>query len=495
MGIFDWFQKSKTEKKDSPEELFKELQKAVVKRNETQFNKLLQSNLEVVKANFNNWRALPKSIANDQQALQLYAQTLVTIANVLQVTHGDSTAIDMLVGKEDDNILLYWQNRYDEANEMIRNHRFTEAIEKLQATINRLNNEKQAVNQPTITTLKSKTFGLLGISEFQNNNLKAAFQHFQDALSQSEKVNDQEGIQAYLSSLYEAYRYDGDQKNAMEIALRIAVAVKDRLPLVARRFEVLAEIHRRGEPRNRIVANIRNNTYEIDDLPSITELGEEGKVEFNFYRNRIVLSQSDFLTSKATKLFSTKKVAEALELYREAIKADLHNPQPHYELGYALLLNEEIADGLEESVLTEELAPGWYQCREQIWLAGEVLKGHLDPKIMGLLGILDDAAISTTEKIELAKNGLKMMPRQSSILLRLGIILKAVGSEAEAKKCLLEALESAVEPDVETRICIEIVALEKDQKKIESLLQRARHPEGNLLADAMARLLQKKYQQ
>src|SRR5262249_24485065 len=129
---------------------------------------------------------------------------------------------------------------------------------------------------------------------------------------------------------------------------------------------------RAGEPLLRVVLDVGGRRYELDEALQ----GVEGPVRFLYERNRRSLAPSDALTRRGMQEGNKGRHRESLPLFEEAMKADPLNPEPVYESARTLLLLGRAAEAAERYDRTEALAPGWFQCRSEGWLARQIALGR-----------------------------------------------------------------------------------------------------------------------
>src|SRR5205823_13371531 len=127
----------------------------------------------------------------------------------------------------------------------------------------------------------------------------------------------------------------------------------------ARRYARLAALTRDGEPLNRMVGIIGEQTFELDEI----DLPPNVECKVVFARNRIALGKSERLTERAREAAQSGNPEDALVDFREASKIDPHNPHPLYLQGLALLNLGRFHQAVEVYEQTEQLAPGWFDVR------------------------------------------------------------------------------------------------------------------------------------
>jgi len=196
----------------------------------------------------------------------------------------------------------------------------------------------------------------------------------EQALRLCEAAGDHDGVLAYLGNLYELHRYRGDAGAAADRLDRRS-AMLDQLGQggEAARWQRQAALVRAGEPLCRVVVEIDDVTWELSDLPAA-----RGRVRFLFVRNRIELQLSTDAVASGTAAAERGDREAALDHFRRAAAADPFNPWPSYHASMVLLELRRYGEAVESYRRTEALAPGWYHCRGDRWLAERLAAGDVD---------------------------------------------------------------------------------------------------------------------
>lgn len=482
--FFDWLFGRSLPPIGSPDELFRALAVAVTQRDSRKLGQLCRANEKSITEHFATWQKVPEAIRNDQSALQRYGNTLVGIAQCFQHVLKRPELMQALIGAEDDNPILYWQNRSSEIAKLQQSLQFGKAEEMLRGILAKF--EHPVGDGPQI---KAQVLGTYGIGRFQQGETKEAREYFQQALSLCEQQRDEDGIRAYLSNLFEVHRYRDESQPAAAVAERLATTLQQTDPNASAWYKRQSQMVRVGEPLNRAVARSNGTLCELDMLPA----SENQRVSFEFYRNRITLQPAAVYTRHGDEAATNGKVDEALAAYQQAAEADPFDPNPHYQRSHLLMLENRCADAIEACHTTETLAPGWYQCREAQHLAEQNVIGRIDHELILSLAALDDAGFAPAKNVAIAEGALKAFPDSASLLLRYGRNLARVDRTQDAIAALTRGLDSADSTDVETRLCVELAAITEPSSERTSLLQRARNPEGNLIAAAMATVIERQF--
>ena len=182
----------------------------------------------------------------------------------------------------------------------------------------------------------------------------------------------------------------------------------------------------------------------------------------------------------------------ALELFRDAARADRFDPQPSYLEGLTLLLLERHHQAVEAYEATEELAPGWFHCRSNLWLARRLALGDLEHEAFLALFTLMDGPGTPKEKYQLARRAVSQWSGLAPLYLELGEAAGALGHHQEAEAAYREGLNHAEEPDVRTRLLVQLGVLTRSEAERDRLLREAEELEGNLVSAAMATVFRKR---
>jgi uncharacterized protein (TIGR03435 family) len=113
-------------------------------------------------------------------------------------------------------------------------------------------------------------------------------------------------------------------------------------------------------------------------------------VRFQFERNRISLGGVTTLVEEGSRLGSAGENQRALAAFQAAALLDPHDPQPPYLAGLALLELGRYADAVASYDTTDRLAPGWFHCRADRWMAAELAAGRVSPETFRAVRALED---------------------------------------------------------------------------------------------------------
>jgi tetratricopeptide (TPR) repeat protein len=330
---------------------------------------------------------------------------------------------------------------------------------------------------------RALALGRLATCHLESGYAQLAIPPFRQSIEFHRRVGDYDGLAFQLGNLYEAYRYLGRSDEAASAADECSEAL-DRLRRweSARRFKKLAEIARRGEPPVRVVLRIRGALFELDEIPPLKDRG----VEFIFFRNRMYLARATALLERGQALQQQGHLEQALSLFREARRIDPHAPGPPYAEAAALLHLQRASEAVACYDQVEALAPGWFHCRAERWLAAGIAAGRIPHGAFPALCTLESWTLSADENVQLARKGVSDFPDVPAFYLYLGVYLAQLGRSEEALGVLAEGLKRNDEPDMRSRLLVQETFHEKPSPERDRKLHEAMAPGGNLAAAAMA---------
>jgi tetratricopeptide (TPR) repeat protein len=443
--------------------------------------RLARTNQAAVLEHFRSWQRVPEDVRADPAAVQGYVHCMVTIARMFAEKLGRPELMAALTGPAQSNPLVKWQDALHQARELMNALRYSEARALLTDALI----DSRGMSGTGVDRYLPITHGFVAECHFHAGALDQAVPHLQQALALCERSGDAEGIAAYLSSLFEAHRYLGQGERAAGYADRMAArfdaqgAVGD-----ATRWRTRARIVRAGEPLNRVVAVVNGATFEVAEVRPVGDV----RVQFVFERNRITLRPATVHTERGKELGSAGRHEEALEAFRAAAASDPSDPHSRYLEAFTLMHLGRYADAADVYRRVDELAPGWFHCRADLWVAEQLLFGRLDGQDLAALYLLEDGDMPPGEKVALAERLLVRRPGLPPAQLHLGKNLARAGREAEARAALRAGLVADPDPDVRTRLLAELGTLTEDATEREALYREAVALNGHLVAAASAAL-------
>jgi tetratricopeptide (TPR) repeat protein len=464
-----------------PDRLRDELFAAARAGDSRRLERLARTNRAAVLEHFRSWQRVPDAVRADPNAIQNYIHCMVTVAQVFAEKLGHPELMAALSGPPQSNPLVKWQTALRQARELMDALRYAEARTLLTDALI----DSRGMSGTGVDRYLPITHGHIAECHFHAGAADQAVPHLEQALGLCERSGDAEGIVAYLGSLFEAHRYLGQGERAAGYADRMAALLDTRdAGRDAARWRTRAQIVRAGEPLNRVVAGVDGITFEVDEVQPVGDV----RVQFVFERNRITLRPATVHTERGGELGSAGRHEEALAAFREAAVADPFDPHCRYLEAFTLLHLGRYADAADAYRRVEELAPGWFQCRADLWVADQLVVGRLDAQDFTVLHLLEDAPAPPAQKVELAEQLLARRPGLPPAHLHLGKNRARAGRVADARAALREGLTADPDPDVRTRLLAELGTLTEDAAERQRLFREAVALNGNLVAAASAAL-------
>ena len=172
--------------------------------------------------------------------------------------------------------------------------------------------------------------------------------------------------------------------------------------------------------------------------------------------------------------------------FETAAAADPHDPHSRYLGAFTLLHLGRYADAADRYRQVEELAPGWYHCRAEAWLADQLACGRLDHEDLQALTLLGDGPVAPKTKLSLADKLLSRRPDLPVGHLQRAEVLAGLNRKDESRKALETGLLGDPETDVRTRLLVQLATLTEDPTRRASIYREANAVDGNLVAAATA---------
>ena len=477
MGLFNFLLGKGEAPVSDPKRLWDELFAATRAADGKRLERLARANQAAILEHFPVWRKVPDEVRADPSAVQSYAHTLIGLAQIFAEKLGRPELMNLLTGTPENNSLLRWQELLRRTRAMMDGLRYDEARPLLTDTLIDARN----MQGTGVERYLPITHGYLAECHFQTGGVEQALPHLEQALELGERSGDREGVVAYLGSLFEAHRYLGHSESAAGFAERLAgvSAGAD-----AARWRTRARIVRAGEPLNRVVAVVNGVTQELDEVQPV----ENVRIQFVFERNRITLRPAAELTERGEKLGGAGRYEEALALFEDAARADPFDPHSRYQQAFTLLHLGRYADAADLYRRVEELAPGWFHCRADLWVAEQLALGQLDRVDFLALFLLQDGTDTADEKVKLARQLVARRPGLPAAHLHLGRNLARAGRKSDAESAQRAGLATDPDPDVRSRLLVELATLIENPDERKALYREAATINGNLVAAAGAAL-------
>ena len=420
---------------------------------------------------------VPDDIPKDDGSIDQHVQCLVAVAQCLANECDSPELWNKLSGVSDGNPLVQCNRWFNELPERMQRLEYDALISEAMTFIERAKSLRGSAARQQETFL----FGRLGELLFHSGRVSESIEPFQSAHRFCIEGNDVEGQIAYLNNLLEAHCYL-DDGNAVGTAEEL-LDVKHRNGLSADDVEKRIRLLKQGEPLCRVICVRDGKELELD---GITNIGE-GRYLFQFRRNRLSLRKTTTLTGRGNQLASAGKYADALEQYHEASETDPHDPDPVYQSGMCLIELGAYGKAREAFEEVERLAPGWFRCRSDRWLADGLEKGTISSEEFLLLRTLDDGGLLPSQAESLAKQGVERFPDFAPLYLFLGDFST---TEGEAVAAYRKGLELVDELDLQSRLlCALAGRLPAGDPERKQLVSQAVSLQGSLVAKASAKLM------
>jgi tetratricopeptide (TPR) repeat protein len=420
---------------------------------------------------------LPDGIPQDDGSIDRHVQRLIAVAQCLANECSAPELWNKLSGVSDDNPFVQCNHWFNELPDRMQRLEYEALIAEAQTLIERAKTLRGSAARQEEAIL----FGRLGELLFHSGRVSDSLDSFQTAHQLCVGVNDVEGQISYLNNLLEAHRYLDDGR-AIATA-RELLDVKQRNGLPTGDVEKWIKLLNKGEPLCRVTCVRDGDEVELDE---ITNIGA-GRYQFQFRRNRLSLRKVTMLTAKGNELASAGKYSDALEKYHEASEIDPYDPDPVYQSGMCLLELGAYGKGREAFEAVERLAPGWFRCRSDRWVAEGLENGTISEEEFRLLRILDDGGLTPAQAKSLVKQAVDRFPEFAPLYLFLGDYSR---DERDAMAAYRQGLELVDEPDLESRLlCALAGRISPEAPERRQLVKRATSLKGSLVAMATAKLM------
>jgi tetratricopeptide (TPR) repeat protein len=476
-----WPFKRKSPEPLTPAELRDRLIEAAASGSKRKLRVLCDQYKEQVAANLELMRKPPEGMPTDSASLDRYVQCLGAVAHCLANECGAPELWQALCGTPDSNPLLQWERWYGELGKRMDRLEHDRLIVEAREFIEKA----QTLRGHAARQNEAFLYGRLGELLFHSGRMGEAEGPFRAALRICQDINDDEGQRVYLNNLLEVYRYLGSTAAAVRTGEEL-VGLMDKQGINSRRLKKRIELMRGGEPVCRVVCVRDSEELELDEITRVSE----GRYQFQFHRNRLQLQKAVALVRQGNELATSGKLADALEKYQEAMEVDPHDPDPVYQSGNCLLEMGAYGKGREAFEEVDRLAPGWFRCRSNLWLAAALEDGSVSDEEFRILRGLEDGGLPPEQAFPIAKQAVERFPNFAPLYLILGDLHGRRDESAAAMACYRKGLELANEPDLESRLlCALAGLLPKGSKERAELVTRAVSLKGSLVAQATASLI------
>lgn len=474
------FKKSEPEQL-TPVELRDRLIQTAISGSKRQLRSLCQRYKQQVASNVEFLAKIPEEIQADEATTNQHVQAMVAVAQCLANECRSPELWQQMTGTPDDNPLLALDHWFNDLQQRMQQLEFESLILEAESHLEVF----QTFKGTNAGHYETFVVGRLGELFFQSGKVESAFEPFHTALGMCEKAGDTEGQIIYLNNLHELHRYLGQTEEALKCRRQALLLTRQHggdTESIERRIAVMEQ----GEPLCRVVCLRDGTQLELDE---ITGVGE-GSYKFHFERNRISLQKTGILVQQGNGLASDGNLADALEKYQEAMEVDPHDPDPVYQSGTCLLelgAYEQAREAYEE---VERIAPGWFRCRSDIWLARSLEEGVVSEEQFRVLRGIEDGGMDPQQSLSLITQAIDRFPDFAPFHLLCGELHGRLGNESEAERWHRSGLRHVQEPDLESRLlCALASLLPKDAAERKEVVERAMSLDGSLVAAATAKLI------
>lgn len=461
--------------------LFQALADLVAREAQTELVALCRLRAEEIRGRFSEWKQVPADIRSQPEAVQRYASTIISVAQTFASALGDTALLDALSGPPADNPIAQWNDALKAARSALDDHDYERAATTIRETLARTS----GLSGTGADQLRAISIGLLGQVCFHRGDVDEAVEHFDHALSRCVEMEDVEGEAVYLAALYEAHRWLDAHSTAAGFASRLATLHGAGTAEQAHHWQARAAAARAGQPRVQVWVEHDGGRLDPDNLP--VPLVPQGSLRFVFERDRISLAAVTQLVERGRALGEGRQFDAAIKCFEEAARLDPNDPASEYSTGQTLMHQRRWSEAAAAYRRTEAIAPGWYHCRTDRWLAEQLAEGRLSEDVFDTLVRLE-ACASAEEGAAHATEAAERWPDVAPIRLALSKALLGV-EEKEAARVAAEAgVACAMDDDVKTRLLVQLAQLVPEAEGRE-LLRDAVALGGNRVARAMAQVL------
>jgi len=174
--------------------------------------------------------------------------------------------------------------------------------------------------------------------------------------------------------------------------------------------------------------------------------------------------------------------------FDEASAVDPYDPDPHHKAGIALVRAERYSEAIEHYEQVEQLAPGWFNVRSDLWLAEQLATGRLPHGLFLALYFVENGRDPDEQKLQMTDGILRKSQLPVAHLLR-GEILLRLKRRPEAAEVFQAGLDLDPEPDIRSRLKANLATVTNDPSLKSKLIEEAQEPGGNIMAATLAKIL------
>jgi tetratricopeptide (TPR) repeat protein len=435
----------------------------------------------VVTENLDLMTKVPEAIRSHPENMGPYVQCLAAVAECLAQECGVPHLWDKLCGTTENNPLKRLEAWYVDLPARKSQLEHTSLIGEAQQFIT----EMKSLEGPGARHHEAVLHGHLGMLLFGCGKVEASVPVFKTAIDLCGANQDFEGQLIHSRNRVEAHRYLGnidDGIRAGEVAINLAEEHGFEADDLRRQLHLM----RRGEPLCRVIIVCDEKEFEVDEFK---QLGQ-GTVGIHFRRNRLSIPVAEELVRQGNELAAKGQLADALERYQAARELDPYDPDPDYQSGVCLMDLGAFSQAKQRFEEVERLAPGWFRCRFDHWLAQAIEDGRASEDEYRLLRLLDDGGLSAGQAKSVVQNAIEMHPHFAPFRLILGDLFRKEEENEKALDSYRTGLALVTEPDLESRLlCATAAVLPNTSLERQQFIERAQSIPGSLVAKAMATLI------
>jgi tetratricopeptide (TPR) repeat protein len=476
-----WPFKRKEPEINTPEELRTQLIEAAGSGSPERLRAMCVQYKGMVAANLDLMTKPPDGVLSNPAAMEEYIQRLGAVAQCLANQCGAPELWNKLTGPPDRNPFVKWERWFAELPQRAQRLEHPALIDEAR----RLISETQHLQGTAARQNEAFLYGRLGELLFHSGQVREAIEPFRAAIELCQKMGDFEGEGVHLNNVLESHRYLGEIAETLQTSEQLVAHSQQHGQAcddLRKRLDRIAA----GEPLCRIVCCREGQEMELNEVSLVAA----GRYEFQFRRNRLSLQMGMVHTRQGNELASSGNLADALEKYQTAMEVDPFDPDPVYQSGTCLLELGAYGKAREAFEEVERLAPGWFRCRSDRWLAESLGSGAVSDEEFRLLRTLEDGGLPKEKALPLAKKAAEDYPTFAPFQLILGDLYQQQGDKHQAELHYRKGLESVAEPDLESRLLCSLAGiLPKESSERQSLVKRALGLKGSLVAQATALLI------
>lgn len=447
-----------------------------------EFKKFCRAYQSQIESNAHVLKIVPEAVRDDPEQCDYFAQGLIQAAFFLNENLNSPVLLNTFSMKQDENPFEKWNDFREQITERLENHEHAQVVDELRDLIQKIQNYKG----DSALQYEALVNGDLGSVLFKSGNAKEAEAPFNRALELCEQIGDSQGVAIYLRNLLEIARYLGDSDKTISCAERLVAELENQQSSDTAEAKSQLELLKSGEPLCRIIC--RKGGQIVEPANMVPETGV--RVSFEYVRNRPSFQLVGLLVQEGNAKAAKGDLADALELYHQANEIDPYDPDPLYQSGMALMELGSYSQALETYQEVEKLAPGWFHCRFDGWLAGHLEAGKIPSEVLEIWRALVDGGGDLAELSEISKMAIDRFPEFAPFWRRYGDLQREQNLSDEAERAYRKGLEFVEDAETESHLLAALAGMmppEANARK--EIIERCLKLEGNLMAQATAQLL------